>query len=106
MEIQTWSDRQRNWKMFLIKAKLSQKEFAERFGFNQGQLSQWLTGKQKIGSRNEGELLAAFSCIRDESIIPQSSIQCPADGSDPRDWDMKAGTTVKQLEEDNESGTN
>jgi len=60
MTIETWKEQQKKWKIFLINADISQKDFAERFGFSESQLSQWFNGKQKASANNEGEMHRAF----------------------------------------------
>lgn len=65
MELQTWQDRQRAWKMILWGAEVSQKGFARDYSFNEGQLSQWLNGKQKIGKANERVLIAALREVKE-----------------------------------------
>jgi len=67
MILETWQERQKEWRRVLFDADISQTDFAEKHGFNKPLLSQWLNGKRRPGAEGEKRMIEALNTIKSEA---------------------------------------
>lgn len=67
MTLETWQERQKEWKRILFEAGVSQIDFANRFDFSKTQVNEWLSGKYRPNSEGESRMIEALNTIKTEA---------------------------------------